>query len=372
MPAPLKDALAASCLNRASVSIAELLSDQLIPVPANRRMERNFFSEEFNKNAADPGAGANKPQFDALDLWNKASKNNGDISVAEARAFVDGCLRSRFANESRISDTRAKSGLMALDTDTLINLYEKIACEDTPERSIYLRELNRAIDPGEKFYEQRITRINHFFSPKNTAMIELRWAEAKRTGRIARSEGNFTDTMADLMAHPPLLSRQEGLRRLAILRFICDTYSESIGELPVAVKLFQGEPGMKGFQVGKDSPHGETIGINVMEMHDFRSALNILMHERQHVSQDRLSDNFMRGLIPKSDPDYLAARIFTANRGNHGYLTPDSLAGPEAYVFQPLEVDAHNAGNTAEYQAVRTYAKPPKPHTGAAPGLRAA
>jgi hypothetical protein len=372
MPAPLKDAIVAACQNRTPVSIADLLSDLLVPAPIVKRAESRLFSGAFNKNASDPGAGHNYGHFDALDLWNKGSQNNSSLSANEARAFVDGCLRSRFANEKRIGDARAKNGLAALDTETLINLYEKIASEDTPERSIYLRELNRALNPGDAFYEQRVTRVRHFFGRGNTPMIEQRWAEAKRTGRIPKTEGNFADTMADLMAHPPLLSRQEYLRRLSILQFICDTYSESIGETSVPVKLFQGQPGMKGFQVGKDGPQGEMIGINLIEMHDFRSALNVLMHERQHVTQDRLSDAYSKGKIQKTDPDYLAARLFTANRNDHGYLTPDSPGGPEAYLYQPMEVDAHNAGNTAEYHATRTYAKPPKPHTGAAPNLRAA
>lgn len=371
MPA-LTDAINASCFNRTPVSIDDLIGDILIPAPLVRRMERSLFSNAFNKVSGDPGAGKDYGKFDAVDLWQKGSHNNSSLSVAEARAFVDGCLRSRFANEKRIGDARAKTGLAALDTDTLLNLYEKIAEEDTPERGIYLRELNRAIDPGAAFYEKRVTRIQTFFGKNNTPMIEQRWADAKRTGKIPKTEGTFADTMADLMGHPPVLSRNEYLRRLAVLQFVCDAYSESIGEATVPVKLFQGQPGLKGFQVGKDSPQGELIGINVIEMHDFRSALNILMHERQHVSQDRLSDAYTRGAIQKTDPDYLAARIFTANRNNHGYLNPDSPAGPEGYVYQPMEVDAHNAGNTAEYIATRTYAKPPKPHTGASPTLRAA
>ncbi|MBU0859992.1 MAG: hypothetical protein KJ667_08635, partial [Alphaproteobacteria bacterium] len=52
------------------------------------------------------------------------------------------------------------------------------------------------------------------------------------------------------------------------------------------------------------------------------------------------------------------------NRANHGYLSPDMPAGPTGYLFQPMEIDAHNAGNTAEYHATRTYGRPPKPHLG--------
>ena len=324
----------------------------------------------FNENAG-AGSGADYSKYDAFDLWEEVSSKHGAVSPAEARAFVDGCLRSRFANEKRIGDARARTGLAALDFETLVTLYEKIAEEDVPEGSIYLRELNKAMDPGELFYEKRVAPVRQFFTRGNMPFLEQKWTEAKRAGRIPRAESSFAETMAELLSHPPVLSKNEYIRRLNVLQFICDTYSEYVGEGTVRVGLFQGKPGLKGFHMGKDGPQGELIGINLIEMHDFRSALNILMHERQHASQDRLADALDKGRIKQGDPDYIAARLFGANRANNGYLNPDMPSGPAGYIYQPMEVDAHNAGNTAEYQAGRTYGRPPKPHTGA-PQLRAA
>lgn len=340
----------------------------LTPPPAQ---PKTALRAVFSENAANAG-GDHGRKFDAATLWHDVARKGGAVSPAEARAFVDGCLRSRFANDNRISDSRAKNGLAGLDFETLVTLYEKIAEEDVPQRSVYLRELNRAMDPGEAFYDKRVQPIRDFFAPGNIAHIEHKWADAKAAGRIPATEGGFADTMAELLAHPPLLSKHEYTRRVSMLQFICDTYSESIGEGTVRVGLFQGQPGLKGFHMGKDSPQGEVIGINVIEMHDFRAALNILMHERQHASQDRLAEALEKGRIRKGDPDYIAARLFGANRANHGYLTPDMPAGPQGYIFQPMEVDAHNAGNTAEYVIGRTYGRPPRPHNDTGPQLRAA
>jgi hypothetical protein len=344
--------------------------DFLLDPPAGPMQQGVTFRATFNENAGDPGKDAAK--YDAFDLWEQVTQNNGVVSPEEARAFVDGCLRSRFANEKRIGDKRAKNGLHGLDFETLVTLYEKVSEEDTPHRGVLLAALNRALDPGESFYDKRVAPVRQFFARTNTAAIEQKWDEAKRKGKIDKKEGTFADTLTTLLAHPPLLTKDEYMRRVKMLQFICDTYSDFVGETSVRVGLFQGQPGLKGFHMGKDSPQGEIIGINVLEMHDFRSALNILMHERQHASQDRLADALAKGKIKPGDADYIAARLFAANRANHGYLQPDLPSGPAGYIYQPMEVDAHNAGNTAEYQASRTYGKPPKPHRDAGPELRAA
>jgi hypothetical protein len=351
-----KDAINASFQNRA-FSLGDILL-----TPPSSATPYTTLRAVFSENAADPGKAA--PKYDSFDLWDQVTQNKGAVSPAEARAFVDGCLRSRFANEKRISDPRAKAGMGGLDFETLVTLYEKIAEEDVPQRSIYLRELNKALDQGEAFYEKLIAPVRQFFSRNNIPVLEQKWQDAKRAGRVDKSEGTFADTLATLLSHPPVLSKNEYIRRVGMLQFICDAYSESIGEGSVRVGLFQGQPGLKGFHMGKESPQGEVIGINLIEMHDFRSALNILMHERQHASQDRLAEALAKGRIKPGDDNYIAARLFGANRANHGYLSPDMPSGPTGYLFQPMEIDAHNAGNTAEYHATRTYGRPPKPHLG--------
>lgn len=328
------------------------------------------FRATFNKHAQDPGKDI--PEYDAVSLWNAVATNNGHVTPEEARAFVDGCLRSRFANESRITDKHAKDGLEGHDFEVLVTLYEKIAEEDSPSRGLLLAALNRVLDPGDAFYEKRVMPVRQFFAQSNVNVIEKKWDEAKRKGKIDKTEGGFADTMATLLGHPPVLAKDDYMRRVKILQFICDTYSDFIGETTVRVGLFQGQPGLKGFHMGKESPQGEIIGINVIEMHDFRSALNILMHERQHATQDRLADALSKGKIKAGDPDYIAARLFAANRTNHGYLQPDLPSGPQGYIYQPMEVDAHNAGNTAEYLVGRTFGKLPKPHRDTGPQLRAA
>lgn len=341
------------------------LRDIMFILPANYNRPPPAFRGVFNGNAADPSGAKGPDSYDNFDLWDQVMQNQGAVSPDEARAFVDGCLRGRFANEKRITDPRAQQGLRALDFETIVTLYEKIAEEDDPATTILLRELNKALGLDSAFYEKLAEPVVNFFAPANTAALELQWREAQAAGRIKHSPQGFAATMGELLTNPPLLKREDYLRRIETLQFICDSYSEFVGESTVKVGLFNGQPGLKGVHVGKEGPQGELIGINATEMHDFRAALNILMHERQHASQDRLAEALSCGRIKKGDDNYRAARVFAANRGNNGYMMPQMPAGPQGYLFQPMEIDAHNAGNIAEYEAGRTYGRQPKPHMSA-------
>lgn len=341
-----------------------LPEDFMIDVPPVERPDGGM-KATFNANAAI--AAEDYKKLETQDLWRKVCQDPTHLTPREARAFTDGCMTSRFANDPAISDPRAKKGLAAFDFETLIAIYEKVAEDDMPLTSIYLRELNKALDPGAEFYDRRADPVRMFFSRANTATLEQKWTAAKAAGRIGRKEGTFSDALSALLSHPPLLEREEFKRRADILQFIADSYSDYIGEPPVKLKLFQGMQGIKGFQTDKDSEHGEMIAINIQELHDFRACINILMHERQHTSQSRLADRLVAGKIRKDDPDYVAARLFQANRARNGYISPMAPAGSAGYVYQPMEVDANNAGNTAEYHAARTYGRPPKPHTAPQP-----
>lgn len=341
--------------------------------PTGKPLGRSFLGA-----ANDPApAGRGKRAYDTAALWNDVMLKEGRVDADMARRFVDDALSGAFANDPRIADPRARQGLSSLGFETVVNLYESVASESATGMSLYLRELNIALNLDDAFYEDRVVPVSEFFSDASKPFIEQKWAQAKRAGLIDPAEGSFADAMAEALSNPPIWNKEGLERQVNLLQFICDSYSEFVGETSVRVGLFQGQPGLKGFHASKDDASGqqEIIGINVLEIGNFQTCLNILMHERQHASQDRLAEALLDGRIKKGDARYKAARVFAANRANMGYLQPDYQSGPAGYRFQPLEMDAHNAGGIAEYMAFKTYAKKPGLYTerhirGAVPGNR--
>lgn len=312
---------------------------------------------KFNQSASDPlPEGRGKPH-DTKQLWEEVVKNDGVVPAAKARQFVDDFLKGAFTRDSRINDPRTKQDLSALGFDALIHLYEAIASEKTKGMSIFLQAINKALDLGKNFYEKRVEPISEFFADKNKAWLEKKWLDAKQDGQIGAKESGFADSIAEFMALPEVTTKDEVMRRVAALQFICNAYSDFIGETRVDVKLFNADPNFRGFHANQ--PSGEIIGINLQLMNSFQTAIGVLMHERQHASQDRLAEALKAGKIKDGDPDYLAARIFAANRGKNGYISPEAKAGHWGYRYQPLELDAHNAGYLSEYLVFKNFAKKP-------------
>ena len=331
-----------------------------------RMPDKPSVSSMFSIFASDPAPGSRGPRsYNTADLWNEVIAKGGKVDAATARRFANDALSGVFANDARITDPRAKQGLSTLGFETIISLYESIATEDAPGLSLYLRELNVALDLQDSFYEKQADPMARFFSPANTAFLEQKWAEAKRAGKIGATEPGFSDAMAQALTNEPIWNEGDLERQMNLFQFLCNAYGDFTGEaVSPKVGLFKGPPGLKGFHASKaDTGTEEIIAINVLELGSFQNCLGILMHERQHASQERLAEAYQAGQIKKGDANYEAARIFAANRAGHGYLNPDHEAGPAGYRFQPLEMDAHNAGSIAEYMVFKTYARMPGVYT---------
>lgn len=323
----------------------------------------SFFESSSDPYAKSRGKRLHKPHV----LWREVISKNGNVEAETARQFVNDFLSGVFANDALISDPRARQGLKDLGFETIIALYEKISTSDAKGNSLYLRELNKALDLPDKFYEKRIEPVAQFLGEGQKAWLETKWAEARREGRLGLNGSDhatrFEDAMAEELSSPPIWSAGDAKRRVQLLQFICDAYSDSIGETRVRVGLFNGKPGLKGFYSPKTADRDEVIGLNIQELSNFQACVGILMHERQHASQARVAEAYENGTIGKGHADYLAARIFAANGRAGGYISGDKEAGMKGYRFQPMEQDAHNAGSVAEYMVFKTYARKPGIYT---------
>lgn len=319
---------------------------------------------EFLEAATDPYSKSRSKRFyKPENLWKEVIGKSGAVDSETARQFVNDLLSGVFANSARIHDPRARQGLNALGFETIMSLYESISQSDAKGNSLYLRALYTSLEIPDSFYEKRITPVAQFFDENRKAEMEQKWTEARREGRIPDHDGSFEDAMGEELASPPIWSAADAKRRVQLLQFLCDSYSDSIGETRVRVGLFNGKPGLKGFYMHKTDENEEVIGLNISEMGNFQACVGILMHERHHASQQRLADAYRAGQIGKDHADYMAARIFAANGEKGGYINGDRSAGMRGYRFQPLELDAHNAGSVAEYMVFKTYARKPGIYT---------
>lgn len=320
--------------------------------------------DSFHAAAHDPfDKSRGKRSYKPADLWKEVTRMGGKVDSETARQFVNDFLSGVFANDPDITDPRAKQGLKDLGFETVITLYETISNSKSGGNSLYLQELSRALDLPDSFYEQRVQPMANFYGEPNKAWMEMKWAEAQREGRLGEHTGSFEQAMGDELSNPPIWGRSDAQRRMQMLQFLSDAYSDFVKEPRVKLGLFNGQPGLKGFysppQPGKD----EVIGLNVHELSNFHACVNVIMHERQHASQARLSEAYEAGRIKQGDADYVAARVFSANGASGGYISGDREAGMRGYRFQPLEQDAHNAGSIAEYMSYKTYARKPGIYT---------
>ncbi|MFN3826916.1 MAG: hypothetical protein ACK4NR_04750 [Micavibrio sp.] len=296
-------------------------------------------------------------------LWNEVTRMGGKVDAETARQFVNDHLSGVFANDANIKDPLARKGLKDLGFETVISLYESVAKSDAKGNSLYLRELNRALDLPDSFYQQRVAPIGKLLDDSNKNWMEAKWQEALKDGRLASHSGSFADAMAEELNSPPMWNASDARRRIEMLQFMADAYSDFLGETRIKVGLFKGQPGLKGFYMHETDENDEVIGLNVMELGNFQACIGVILHERQHGSQQRLADAYKAGHITKGHKDYVAARVFAANGGDGGYINGGKDAGMNGYRFQPMEQDAHNAGSLAEYMAFKTYARKPGIYT---------
>lgn len=304
----------------------------------------------------------NRP-YEPAKLWNEVLKKKGNVEAETARLFVNDFLSGVFANDAKISDPRARQNLSTLGFEIVIKLYERITKSTAKGNSLYLQELNKALALPDTFYEKRIEPMAKFFGDSERAFLEAKWAEAHAQGRLSDQYASFADAMAEELTSPPIWKAKDATRRVQMLQFMADAYSDYIGEPRVRVGLFKGQPGLKGFYSPPQPGQNEVIGLNISELSNFQACINIVMHERQHASQARLSEAYEAGTIKKGHADYVAARVFSANGRSGGYISGDTEAGHRGYRFQPMEQDAHNAGSIAEYMAFKTYARQPGIYT---------
>lgn len=301
--------------------------------------------------------------YEPAKLWNEVIKKKGNVEAETARLFVNDFLSGVFANDAKISDKRARQDLSSLGFETVIKLYERISKSKSKGNSLYLQQLNKALALPDSFYEKRIEPMAKFFGDSERAYMETKWAEARAQGRLSDQGTAFSDAMAEELTSPPIWSAKDVNRRVQMLQFMADAYSDYVGEPRVRVGLFKGQPGLKGFYSPPQPGQDEVIGLNISEISNFQACINIIMHERQHASQARLAEAYEAGLIKKGHADYVAARVFSANGRSGGYINGDTEAGHRGYRFQPMEQDAHNAGSVAEYMAFKTYARAPGIYT---------
>lgn len=301
--------------------------------------------------------------YEPAKLWNEVIKKKGNVEAETARLFVNDFLSSVFANDAKISDKRARQDLSSLGFETIIKLYERISKSTSKGNSLYLQQLNKALALPDAFYEKRIEPMAKLFGDSERIYMQTKWAEAHAQGRLSDQYASFADAMAEELTSPPIWSAKDVNRRVQMLQFMADAYSDYAGEPRVRVGLFKGQPGLKGFYSPPQAGQNEVIGLNISEISNFQACINIVMHERQHASQARLAEAYEDGKIKKGHADYVAARVFSANGRSGGYINGDTEAGHRGYRFQPMEQDAHNAGSVAEYMAFKTYARAPGIYT---------
>jgi hypothetical protein len=326
-------------------------------------------AKDFNKQAP---KNLNVKKFDALALWNKFQKNVKSLTPEESAAFVDGCLSSRFLNDARITDPRKKDIFTKLTFNEVTTLYDKITDKPTASHHVYLSTLNKCFDFDKTFYERAAQPMAAFFSPKNAAFIEDKWIRAKAAGQI-KSPDSFAKTLGRYLTDEPILGQSDFEDRIHTLQFIVDAYSNFINESSVRFGVFKADANSKGKYIN-NAVQGEIVAINMLELYNFKSAINVTMHERQHATQMRLAMKLERGLINKTDSSYKAARAFYLNFKENGYVVPtaDGKVTMREYINQPIEIDAHYAGILAETTAVKTYGIAPTPRIDSYKKLRVA
>lgn len=342
------------------INDADLISLQNVPhefrVPGISSMFAEAANDPFVKSRG-------KRLSPPANVWNEVIKMGGKVEAETARQFVNDHLSGVFANDVAIQDPRARQDLKSLGFETVIALYESISKSDAKGNSLYLRELNRALDLPDSFYEKRVEPMANFYDQSNKAWMEAKWQEAMKEGRLAHHTMDFESAMAEELTSPPMWNATDARRRIELLQFLSDAFSDFRGETRVRVGLFNGQPGLKGFYMHETDQNEEVIGLNVQELGNFQACVGIVMHERQHASQQRLADAYTAGKITKGHADYVAARVFAANGGDGGYINGSKEAGMNGYRFQPMEQDAHNAGSVAEYAVFKTYARKPGIYT---------
>jgi hypothetical protein len=303
-------------------------------------------------------------QHGSKQLWDEVISNQGCVDVYTAKQFVESFEKGLFSQNPNINDPKASSSLDSIGFETAVNLFESLSERPIQGMSLYLDRLNRAMGLDEDYYKERGKHVGRFFEAHNTAFIEKQWEQAKKDGTIAKTETTFSKAMSDAFNNPEMVSRGDFLRRRALLQFISDAYSTFINEPKVEVKLINGPSELGGYNAKDEKTGKQVIGININNFafqKNFQSALNILMHERHHSSQNHLADMLHEGKIKKGDDLYVASRVAAANMKPHGYIRPDYMAGPLAYRDQPIEAEANYAGKVAEYQSHKTYATAPQP-----------
>ena len=321
--------------------------------------------DEFDRAASDRYRQAG-PRFNhgSAELWREVTSSQGNVDFFTARQFIESHAKKLFIQNRHITDARVEQPLKNLGFETVINLYDAMTQRPMEDNSQYLDLLNQAIELDEGELKEWAKPVVDFFSSSNTDFLEKKWEHAKRSGKIAPSEGSFSQMMSESFSNPELITKGGYLRRKAILQFISDAYSDYVGEDRPKIELINGPEGLGGFHTVDERTGQHVIGINVNNyafQSNFQSTMNVLNHERYHASDRMLGDRYRRGEITQSDPRYKRARIAAAAMNENGYISNDTLAGPLAYREQVIEVGAFFAGKLAEFHSNNTYAREPEP-----------
>lgn len=265
-------------------------------------------------------------------------------NVISRKGRVDPDSARRFLN--RIFYGNGPGSLEKLDIEFKLNLYESIAREDNPRNAVYLDALNQEMGLTKEFYLEQAATAAGFMSDENKQWLEQRWKESGR-------QGTFGDAMAQAIRTPERVGTKG---KTSLLGFIAASYSEYADIRAPHLEFIHAHPNLQG------ETDGRVLRINTNTPDfsgNFLGTFHTLMHELEHNRQRDLAADYKAGRIGRDHKDYIAARVFSANMDNFGYIEPDNAAGFSAYEGQIVEVDANFAGRVATRMARQKYGRVP-------------
>jgi hypothetical protein len=285
-------------------------------------------------------------------LVNYTASQNGNVSPGVARRF----LNHIFYGALSITDAeQGTKGVSALPLEMKLNLYESIASDPHPHNPVYLASLNQEMGLTDAFYAQQAQSVRTFFA--DPAKLEQQWKDEG-------FKGSFADVMHQAVTNAPRMT--EGSKK-DLASFMSAAYADHCGRPRPVINFYAGEPSDCGYY--RHSAQNPELGVNVRSTTFLTRPSDIIdtiIHEGGHGNQHTLVDKLAAGKINPTDPDYIAARVFRANFKNQGYISPDNIAGHDAYRYQPVEIASNFAGGLAVKLATEVYGKTGKAATGIA------
>lgn len=293
-------------------------------------------------------------------LWDHVVRTQY-VSAQSARSFINniyyGGFRSMLVSTNppppNIEKIIKEQSLRALPLELKLKLYEAIASDPvrTEGNETYLGELNAQMGLTDDFYAQQTILVRQFFGDANKSWLELKW---KQAGHL----GSFAEAMnAQIHSDKDLFDPQAQI----ITRFIIESFSDYTNRPRPDVQFIH-DTELSGGAAGFKKATGHYIKLNMNGYFfrgDFLEAINTCLHEQRHLLQHELARQYISGQIQRTDPNYVAARVFAANtQTKAGYLAPNNATGFYIYKNQPAEIDAELYGNTASYLVAQNYATP--------------